>query len=142
MAALAIEMLEEAFWENVWKSVEMRINTPPPFCLTLQRISCVCCCLAGRSVTIIFIYLQSLLYKRCSRRACQELLSFWTETLEQKRKMVKPYLTKPARLSTSSRSPGHCFLCGALATTEAWFKGPDVTIVERYCDKCLPKAQH
>jgi hypothetical protein len=43
--------------------------------------------------------------------------------------MVKPYLTKPASLGRSSRSPGHCFLCGAPAITETWFKGPDVTIV-------------
>ena len=54
---------------------------------------------------------------------------------------MKPFETKPA-LSDPKKSPGFCVLCGEKATTQALFKLPDAIIVERYCNKCLPKANY
>ena len=45
-------------------------------------------------------------------------------------------------IESTKKSPGFCIMCGAIATTQALFKVPDVVVVERYCDKCLPKADY
>ena len=54
---------------------------------------------------------------------------------------MKPSKTKPAQ-EDPKKSSGFCVLCGALATTQALFKITGAIIVQRYCDKCLPKAQY
>jgi hypothetical protein len=55
--------------------------------------------------------------------------------------MVKPFETKPATLSTK-QAPGFCVTCSAVATTIALFQLEDAVIIQRYCDKCLPKANY
>jgi hypothetical protein len=55
--------------------------------------------------------------------------------------VVKPFEKRPVSLSTK-KSPGLCIVCSAIATTEALFKVENVTVVQRYCDKCLPKADY
>lgn len=54
---------------------------------------------------------------------------------------MKPFETKPAQENTK-KSPGFCIVCGAIATTQALFKVPGALIVQRFCDKCLPKADY
>jgi len=54
--------------------------------------------------------------------------------------MVKPFETRPASSGTK-RPPGYCIVCAEVATTEALFQEPGAVIIQRYCDKCLPKAQ-
>jgi hypothetical protein len=53
--------------------------------------------------------------------------------------MIKPFETRPAVESTK-KLPGFCVLCGSVATTMALFQLKDAVIIQRYCDKCLPKA--
>jgi len=55
--------------------------------------------------------------------------------------VIKPFKTSPALIS-AKKSPGYCFLCGTPATTEAFFHVDGVTIIQRYCDNCLPKANY
>lgn len=53
--------------------------------------------------------------------------------------MVKPFETRPVN---PKKSPGFCIICSATATTEALFRVPDAAVIQRYCDKCLPKADY
>ena len=53
--------------------------------------------------------------------------------------MVKPFKTRPV---DPKKSPGFCVICSALATTQALFQLEDAVIIQRYCDKCLPKADY
>ena len=42
----------------------------------------------------------------------------------------------------TSKSPGFCITCSAIATTEALFKVDGVIMVRRYCNKCVSKADY
>ena len=55
--------------------------------------------------------------------------------------MMKPFETRPA-LSSTKKSAGFCILCSKTATTEALFQLEDAVIIQRFCDKCLPKANY
>ncbi len=52
--------------------------------------------------------------------------------------MAKPFQTRPV----DPKKTGFCVLCGAQATTEALFKVPSASIIQKYCDKCLPKGDY
>jgi hypothetical protein len=50
-----------------------------------------------------------------------------------------PFESSP--VSTDPKKPrGFCVQCGSIASTVAKFKIPGAIMVQRYCDKCLPKA--
>lgn len=55
--------------------------------------------------------------------------------------MAKPHETRPVSMGTK-KNPGFCVSCSAVATTEALFRVPDAYVIQRYCDKCLPKADY
>ena len=55
--------------------------------------------------------------------------------------MVKPFETKSAASGTK-KPPGFCIICSAVATTVALFKIDGAVIIQRYCNKCLPKANY
>jgi hypothetical protein len=55
--------------------------------------------------------------------------------------MVKPFEIRPASLSTK-QAPGFCIMCAAAATKIALFQIEGAVIIQRYCDKCLPKADY
>lgn len=55
--------------------------------------------------------------------------------------MVKPFKTQPVTMSTN-KSPGTCVTCFAIASTMALFQLKDAVVIQRYCDKCLPKASY
>lgn len=55
--------------------------------------------------------------------------------------MLKPFKTRSASTGTKN-APGFCVSCAAVATTEALFQMEDAVIIQRYCDKCLPKASY
>jgi hypothetical protein len=55
--------------------------------------------------------------------------------------MTKPFETRSA-INTARKLPGFCVACGAVATTEALFQLEDAVIIQRYCDKCLTKADY
>jgi hypothetical protein len=89
---------------------------------------------------------QGLALKACRNRPLIALASlYWPETYILKgcriTLVVKPFEKRPVSLSTK-KSPGLCIVCSAIATTEALFKVENVTVVQRYCDKCLPKADY
>jgi hypothetical protein len=54
---------------------------------------------------------------------------------------MKPFETRPV-ISSTKKSSGFCIICGTGATTEALFQLKDAVIVQRFCDKCLPKANY
>ena len=55
--------------------------------------------------------------------------------------VVKPFETRSA-ISSTKKSPGFCITCGKVATTEALFRVEGAIIIQRFCDKCLPKADY
>jgi|GEM_PF-1207033 len=55
--------------------------------------------------------------------------------------VMKPFETRPATTSTKKAS-GFCIICSNVATTEALFQLQDAVIIQRFCDKCLPKANY
>ena len=55
--------------------------------------------------------------------------------------MAKPVEKRPVTFGTKKNS-GFCVSCSAVATTEALFKVPAAYVIQRYCDKCLPKADY
>lgn len=57
------------------------------------------------------------------------------------RQMTKPFATRPVSMGTKN-TPGFCVMCGSIATVHALFKVPDATVMQRYCDTCLPKADY
>lgn len=54
---------------------------------------------------------------------------------------MKPFETRPVK-SNTKKSSGFCVTCSAMATTEALFQLEDAVIIQRFCDKCLPKANY
>lgn len=54
---------------------------------------------------------------------------------------MKPFETRPASLGTN-KTKGFCVDCFAVATTQALFQLDGAVIIQRYCDKCLPKANY
>lgn len=54
---------------------------------------------------------------------------------------MKPFEKRPAA-NGSSKSPGFCIVCSAVATTEALFQLEDAVILQRYCDKHIGDANY
>jgi len=61
--------------------------------------------------------------------------------LKRSLSVVKPFETRPATTSTK-KAPGFCIICGKIATTEALFQLHEAQVIQRYCDKYLPKANY
>src|SRR5574341_735387 len=55
--------------------------------------------------------------------------------------VVKPSQTRPATPGRKG-STGYCVSCSAVATKEALFKLEGAIVIQRYCNKCLPKADY
>lgn len=55
--------------------------------------------------------------------------------------MLKPFQTRIATMKTS-KVPMYCVICSAKATTEALFKLDECIVVQKYCDRCLDKAEY
>jgi hypothetical protein len=54
---------------------------------------------------------------------------------------MKLLLTLKPLVPDITKKPKHCITCENLATQEAYFDvGENVTIIEKYCDKCAMKV--
>jgi len=55
--------------------------------------------------------------------------------------VLKPFQTRVATMKTS-KVPLYCVICSARATTEALFQLEGCIVVQKYCDRCLDKAEY
>jgi hypothetical protein len=55
--------------------------------------------------------------------------------------VLKPIQTRPVSVTTTG-TPTFCIVCSKKATMEALFQLDECMIVQKYCEKCLDKAEY